>query len=121
MRVPEASRVTEGESASDASYGHNGAFVLHSPEPGWALYCIASDELGWDHVSVSARRYGRTVHTRIPTWREMAFIKDEFWEPETTVLQYHPPHSRYVNVHPHVLHLWRPQNAEVQLPPLWMV
>jgi hypothetical protein len=36
-------------------------------------------------------------------------------------LQYHPAKSNYVNVAPHVLHLWRPLNQEVPLPPIYLV
>lgn len=72
---------------------------------------IASIGGGWDHVSVSHER-------RCPTWREMCKIKDMFFDEEDTVLQIHPPKSTYVNDHPRCLHLWRNQNAEIELPPV---
>lgn len=92
-----------------------GAYVLPSCEPGWSLFFILSNGLGWEHVSVRAQQRNRT---RIPTWKEMCQVKAACWDPEDTVIQVHPPASRYVNVHPHVLHLWRPIGQAVPLPPL---
>ena len=68
----------------------------------------------WEHVSVS-------YADRIPCWETMCQIKDLFWSPEDCVVQYHPPHSEYVNCHPNVLHLWRPLGADLPRPPTWMV
>jgi len=65
---------------------------------------------GWEHVSVSTKY-------RIPNWTEMSFVKDLFWREDECVVQYHPPKSDYVNYHPHCLHLWRPLNAEMPMPP----
>lgn len=64
----------------------------------------------WDHVSVS-------LGNRCPNWIEMCFIKDLFWNEEETVIQFHPPKSQYVNNHPYCLHLWKPHNLEIPLPP----
>lgn len=69
---------------------------------------------GWDHASVSK-------HKRVPTWDEMCFVKDMFFNPDECVIQYHPPQSEYVNIHPNCLHLWRQQNGCPPLPPSWMV
>ena len=55
----------------------------------------------WEHVSVSGNRF-------CPNWAEMCWVKDVFWEDEECVVQYHPPKSDHINVHPFVLHLWRP-------------
>lgn len=57
-------------------------------------------EPAWDHVSVSTEK-------RVPSWKEMCWVKDLFFEPEECVVQFHPPKSQYVNNHPNVLHLWR--------------
>ena len=51
----------------------------------------------------------------------MCFVKDLFWEPEETVVQLHPPASRYVNNAPYCLHLWRNSREEMKLPPAIMV
>lgn len=98
-----------------------GAFRLRCPLTSERLLVIASDgadwaECGlpgtpWEHVSVSAAN-------REPTWAEMCWIKGLFWSEEELVIQYHPPASVYVNVHRHVLHLWRPVGVEVPMPPI---
>jgi hypothetical protein len=78
------------------------------------LTIVFSDGEGWEHVSVS-------TPGRVPNWDEMTFVKHLFWSPEDCVIQFHPPASRYVNVHPHCLHLWRPQGQVLPMPPTWMV
>lgn len=65
---------------------------------------------GWEHVSVS-------FANRTPTWDEMCKIKDMFWNEDECVVQYHPPKSDYVNVHPYCLHLWKPIGKEIITPP----
>lgn len=96
--------------ASDESYGNNGAFIIPGPR-GIKLAVIASDQAGWEHVSI----YREGKHN-CPYWDEMRFIKDLFWEPEEAVMQLHPPESQYVNNHPWTLHLWRPINQDIPLP-----
>jgi hypothetical protein len=87
---------------------------------GVTLYCFVTDgdltctdlgaEYEWEHVSVSIRN-------RTPNWYEMDYIKDLFWAEDETVMQLHVPKSDHRNLHPHVLHLWRPRNAEIPRPP----
>ena len=92
---------------------HNGCFVIplkHSQQ----VMVIASNGMGWEHVSVSRR-------DRCPTWSEMCQIKDMFWDATDCVVQYHPPHSEYVNNHPNCLHLWRQVGVEFAMPPSFMV
>lgn len=116
FHVVEAARVTEHPYlATDSTAGNNGAFDMESCEPGWRLALICSDGtepecppegVGWEHVSVhSYRKDGKQQRT--PTWREMAFVKTLMWDDEDVVVQFHPRKSEYVNLHPHVLHLWR--------------
>jgi len=100
-------------------YGSNpyetfGAFLIPGP-CGRELMVIASSgdpDLGidWEHVSVS-------LPNRCPNWPEMCHIKSLFWDDEETVMQLHPPKSKWINNHPHCLHMWRPLNAEIPLPP----
>lgn len=127
FHVPEAARIRESQSglASDASYGNNGAFLFDSPSPGWKLCVIASDEpyddsIPWEHVSVQAVRQ-KPAAIRIPSWKEMCFVKDLFWDAEDIVMQLHPRKSEYINYHPAVLHLWRPVGVEIPMPPRGMV
>jgi hypothetical protein len=108
FKVPNKYRVREGRMASDESFGNNGAFIVslrHKQD----VFVIASDAFGWEHVSVSRR-------DRCPTWEEMCQIKDQFWDAEDCVVQFHPPASEYVNNHPRCLHLWRQIGSEFPLP-----
>jgi len=102
--------------ASDKSFGNNGAFLVTSLKLKCPLSVIATDQLGWEHVSVSTQ-------FRCPTWEEMCFIKSMFWDDEDAVMQLHPPRSDWVNNHRYCLHLWRPQNPStpIPLPPSFMV
>lgn len=70
----------------------------------------SADEDGWEHVSVSCQN-------RCPTWDEMCEVKDFFWDQEDTVLQLHPAKSVYLNIHEYCLHLWRPVDGQLILPP----
>jgi hypothetical protein len=83
-----------------------GVFILPN-----GVRCIACDGGGWEHVSVS-------LPARAATWAEMCHVKAIFWDPEDVVMQLHPAESQYVNLHPFVLHLWRPTTATIPLPPL---
>jgi len=68
----------------------------------------------WEHVSVS-------LPNRCPTWEEMCFVKDLFWDKTQTVIQFHPPESEYVNNAKFCLHLWRNSKTETLTPPSILV
>lgn len=70
--------------------------------------------LGWEYAAVS------TQH-RCPSWEEMAFIKSSLWPPESCVVEFHPPQSQYVNVHPYCLWLFRPVGGGMPRPPVEIV
>lgn len=91
-----------------------GRFVI--PVKSFTLTVIACDgaQTGWDHVSVS-------LPSRCPNWNEMCVVKDLFWEKDEAVVQFHPPESDYVNMHPYCLHLWRPTTFNLTLPPSILV
>ena len=91
-----------------------GLFHLPSPVDKQSLKIIASSDGGWDHVSVSRPN-------RPPNWAEMVYVKEMFFENHETVMQLHVPASDHINVHPHCLHLWRPQNEPIPRPPAIMV
>ena len=98
----------------------NGFFMVQGP-CGEVLKIIASTAdvqpetvQGWEHVSVSTRR-------RPPNWQEMCFVKDLFFDPEETVVQLHPPKSKWISNHPNCLHMWRNVHFEIPLPPSIMV
>jgi hypothetical protein len=116
----EAARVKLGPWGSLSSDGLNGAFMVMGPK-GAELRIIASsgqdpEAGGWEHVSVSCA----SMH-RCPNWPEMCWVKDQFWDEEETVIQFHPPRSEYVNHHPTTLHLWRSRTSAIVTPPAILV
>jgi hypothetical protein len=78
------------------------------------ILVVASDGMEWEHVSVS-KSY------ECPTWSEMCKVKDLFWDPEDCVIQYHPPRSAHISLHPYCLHMWRPIEGAIPMPPEFMV
>ena len=101
--------------ASTSADGPNGMFFLKRERgPKTELRVIASSGLGWEHVSVSTA-------TRCPTWEEMCLVKDLFWRGDEAVMQLHPPKADYVNNHAFCLHLWRPTEGAIPLPPSILV
>lgn len=113
-------RVRRGPYASPDSYGFTGAFLMdlaYTTTSGKAqvesIKIIASDDLGWQHVSVSLNNRPGVC----PRWEIMCAVKDLFWEPEDAVMQLHPPRSTYRNFALGCLHLWHPLEAALPLPP----
>ena len=88
--------------------GNNGCFSI--PCQSFILTVIASDEGGWDHVSVSLK-------TRTPRYHEMCFIKELFFKEEETAVEFHVPQSKHINNFEYCLHLWRNQREGHKLPP----
>lgn len=67
---------------------------------------------GFEHVSVhvkNVRRKGgrKTVVKRFPTWEEMCFVKDLFWDKDEAVAQFHWPEGDADGEPSHTLHLWK--------------
>lgn len=115
--------VERGRIVDDKDYGSpynsgpEGAYIV--PGPDGMLKIIASDGVDdvtemFEHVSVSAP--GRT-----PTWAEMQWVKEQFWEDEEVCFQVHPAKSQYVNCHPYCLHIWRHKLFAPPLPPSILV
>lgn len=103
---------------SGPEVGKQGFFMLPNPRTMKGLYllCMASFGMQWEHVSISIPTESRT-----PTWPEMCFVKDLFWDDTDTVVQFHPPKKDYVNAHEFCLHLWRPTEFIIQTPPSILV
>ncbi len=93
---------------------NNGMFMLKSPKDRSSIMVIISDGLGWEHVSISRQ-------DKTPTWEEMCHIKDMIFDDDEVVIQYHPKKKDYVNMHQHCLHMWRPINEELPIPPSILV
>ena len=119
FKVPEEYRLTQGELGSTKEFGNNGMFII--PNGAIKYYCMASDGLDWEHISVSIKKKNGVGLKRCPTWEEMCKIKDLFWNVDAAVMQLHPPEKDYINNHPYVLHLWRPIRYEIPLPDPIMV
>ncbi len=98
--------------------------IIESGEDGFRglLHCLGTQPIrfiaswgdDWDHVSLS-------LSHRCPTWDEMNYAKRIFFSHDECVMQLHPPEKDYIDCHPHCLHLWRPQKAEIPRPPGYMV
>lgn len=110
-------RVKFGAMASKSSDGFNGMFLLHLN--GLNVITVASDGMGWRHVSVSLAK--SVLRVLPPSWSIMSQVKDLFWEDEDCVVQFHPPKSQYVNNHPGCLHLWQPTGKQIKTPPWHLV
>jgi hypothetical protein len=91
------------------------AAIVKHRESGELLRCICSWGMGWEHVSVSKPA------KEIPTWDQMNHVKNVFWADDEVVMQLHPAKENYINVHPGVLHLWKPIDQLIPTPPLSMV
>lgn len=113
-RVTKPERTVPPQYVSDSSFGFAGLFRFTIN--GRMIRCIASDGMGWQHVSVSIE-----YETKPPPWSIMCRVKELFWEDEDWVVQFHPAKSQYVNHHPGCLHLWRPTEAEMPTPLATMV
>ena len=104
MKVPEQFRVKTGRLGTTDEAGNNGIFIINKKNI--KIQVIASDGMGWDHVSVTIANRKRT-----PTWEEMCFIKNLFFSDDEWAMQFHPAKVDYVDNHKYCLHIWRPHNA----------
>lgn len=109
-------RVRSGAMASSPEDGLNGAFTFAFPGEARRVFVIASDQMDWEHVSVS---FGPIKAT--PSWEIMCRIKELFFDDEMTVMQLHPPRSQWISNHAGCLHLWRPLRENIPMPPSVMV
>jgi hypothetical protein len=110
-------RVKTGELRTTAADGMNGAFLIPNGR-GHILTVIASDATDWpfdptkrwEHVSVS-------LPARCPTWDEMSFVRDLFFKADETVMELHVARGEHISFHNYCLHLWRPLDEAIPLPP----
>lgn len=91
-----------------------GVFRMPSKTEDGNILIIISNGDGWDHVSAS-------LESRCPTWQEMEAVKRAFFFPNEICYQLHVEESDHINRMPFCLHIWRPQNQEIPLPPKYMV
>lgn len=102
--------------------------ILTSPSSEWGKFhitlpsgdiclAIADNDIfnkGWEHVSVS-------LDDRCLTWDEMCIIKDIFFYDTEEAMQLHPAKENYINISPYCLHIWRPKELAIPLPPKGLV
>lgn len=67
---------------------------------------------GWEHCSIMP--YDKKI---IPSWNDMCKLKNMFWNEDEAVMQIHPKKEDYVNKAKNCLHLWKPTEQEIPLPP----
>ena len=91
-----------------------GAFIVNSPVDQAPMRVIAWAGEGWDHVSVSRKN-------RCPNWQEMEHVKRIFFKDSEVAMQLHVTPQDHISVHPYCLHLWRPHDVPIPLPPKDMV
>jgi len=85
-----------------------------SPVDDIPLKVVASTGMRWDHVSISRE-------DRVPSWEEMEHVKRLFFRDTEWAIEYHVPPNDHINIHPHCLHLWRPQKQRLPIPPAILV
>lgn len=73
---------------------------------------IWSNGGGWEHVSVCPYKRSYT-----PSWDDMCRLKDMFFYEDEVVVQYHPAKKDYVNMIHNCLHLWKPIDETLPVPP----
>lgn len=113
--ILEKHRIVKGPYASKPGSDYGAFFIpfKFSKTP-LKVICGPMSSETWQHVSVS-------LPDRCPTWDEMCFIKDLFWDEEHTVMQLHPPKSEWISNAKYCLHLWRYIGGEIPMPPAIMV
>lgn len=78
------------------------------PDSGTASVVWCDNENEMEHVSVSPKH-----KFNIPSWNDMCFLKDTFFNDDEEVYQIHPKKSEYVNVTENCLHLWKPIGTDI--------
>ena len=74
-----------------------------------ALVCFTRI-IGWEHLSVSFKN-------KIPSWEVMNEMKEMFWRDDEDAFQYHPIKENYINNNEYTLHIWRPLETNIPVPP----
>ena len=89
---------------------YGGLFQIPSCIDKAPMIVIASNDAGWDHVSVSRKN-------RCPNWAELDQVYRLFFRDGEHAMQLHLPADQHISVHPYTLHLWRPHDQSIPLPP----
>ena len=113
---------------SNDTMGMYGCFTIPLKDQKHVADCVVSagdlpeckvEGIDWEHVSVKIiyKDSKNKWQKRVPRWEEMCEVKDLFWKEDEAVIQVHPAKKDYVNFNENVLHLWRPVDGNLRLPP----
>ena len=96
----------------------DGIYLLpHPTQDSYFYHIIFSTGNGWEHLSVTIRKLiSKTARKfkqveRCPTWQEMCFCKNLFWDVTECAVQFHPAMADYISNHEYCLHIWKPDAA----------
>ena len=93
-------------------FEHMGVFKFEIN--GTTYTAIATDDHGWDHVSISS-------YYKMPSWDIMESLKNKFFKDDEFAVEFHPKREDYVNNHAKCLHLWRPQETTLPYPDIQQI
>ena len=97
----------------DVEYGEDGFGGYRTDPVDRRVYSVIfSWGGGWEHLSISP-----ITKKQMPSWDLMCRMKDMFWEENETCVEYHPAKENYVNNMPYCLHIRKPINQELPIPP----
>ena len=57
----------------------------------------------------------------MPSWDVMCTLKNICFNDDEVVMELHPAKKDYVNNHEYCLHIWKPINLEIPMPPSIMI
>lgn len=97
---------------------YSGTFIIDRYKNDEFYLVIVSNGLGWDHVSVTLHKKNGANIKRCPSYEEMQMVKEKVFSEEEVVFQLHPREEDYIDTHPYCLHLWKPNNCNMSIPPL---
>lgn len=103
----------------DHGDAYGGLALLRCDTPGTRIQVVFASDLGWDHVSACVCSAKGPV--RVPSYSEMVRVKRLFFKPDEAAMELHVPEADHINHNDHVLHLWRPHDVEIPMPPKEMV
>lgn len=126
FHAPEKYREITGKLATTKEAGPNGVFHIPIYKDRFFtgrqitignLQCIASNEKGWEHLTVAVVNNSKSeMAKRKPTIDEIEKVKNLFWDDTDTVVIFFPDKTKYHNPFPTVVHLWRQIGSIYSLP-----
>ena len=118
-------RIKEGPLASVDENGRNGAFTLcFKDNANQALQVVSGFHDGWEHVCVTRyekRGLLKGIVQVEPTNEEMRMVKDLFFKPEETVVEFFPRQESTLHAKEGTRHLWRHTIRDFPIPEIKFV